>query len=93
MDDLDSDGDSNNENNIYESRKVCHETDTSNETDKDVVKFCDICIWNQKKQTSEWMIPGDIAVYPFQTGGNKFLLLKWSNPFLLIVKYLISTGD
>lgn len=44
MDDLDSDGDSNNENNIYESRKVCHETDTSNETDKDVVKFCDICI-------------------------------------------------
>lgn len=44
MDDLDSDGDSDNENNIYESRKVCHETDTSNETDIDVVKFCDICI-------------------------------------------------
>ena len=40
---------------------------------EDVVKSCNICAYNQKKQSNEPLIPSDIAVYPFQMVGTDLL--------------------
>ena len=53
---------------------------------EDFVKSCDICIRNQKKQTSASMIPSHIVVYPFQVIGRDFL--HWNGQdFLLVVEH------
>ena len=53
---------------------------------EDMVKLCNICIKNQRKQEKEPMIATDIAVYPFQiVGTDQF---HWnSQNFLLVVDY------
>ena len=53
---------------------------------EDMVKLCNICIKNQRKQEKEPMIATDIAVYPFQIVGTD--LFNWnSQNFLLVVDY------
>ena len=51
-----------------------------------MVKLCNICIKNQRKQKEQPMITSDIAVYPFQIVGTDPFHWNGQN-FLLLVDY------
>ena len=57
-----------------------------NRQNEDMVKSCETCLENQKKQTKETMIGSEIPKYPFQVVGT--VLFYWNGQdFLLIVDY------
>ena len=51
-----------------------------------MIKKCDICQQNQKKQQREPMIPSEVPQYPFQMVGSD--LLHWNGQdFVVVVDY------
>ena len=53
---------------------------------EDMVKSCETCLENQKKQTKETMIRSEIPTYPFHIVGTD--LFYWNGQdFLLLVDY------
>ena len=56
-----------------------------------MIKFCIICLKNQRKQEKEPIIASNIAVYPFQiVVADQF---HWNGQnFLLVVDVIANTG-